>query len=174
MFGPDIPNGLSCPSFSPQPMPIRPSDNPGDTLVGKRVGKLQTPLYGAKDYLAKYPAGDLSDYDFVSGDEAMAHLPVEKWVKKNVKSDRIVLRCNSYVNLWQVVKSGLGVGFLPAYLGEPDQSLQRIDIANVPSGMDLWLLTHPELQKTARVRAFMDWAAEMLIHKKDLIEGAWK
>lgn len=154
---------------------IRPSDNPGDILVGKRVGKIHTALYGTHDYLAKHPGNLISDYEFVTGDEAMAHLPVEKWVKKHVDRARIVLRCNSYVNLWQIVRSGLGVGFLPTYLAEPDSSLQRLEIDNAPPhGMDLWLLTHPELRKTARIRVFMDWAADLFLEKKDLIEGRWE
>ena len=36
----------------------------------------------------------------------------------------------------------------------------------------LWLLTHPELKQSPRVRVFMDFAADALTRLKPLIEGA--
>jgi hypothetical protein len=35
----------------------------------------------------------------------------------------------------------------------------------------LWLLTHPDLRRVARVRAFLDFMAERLAEKRPLLEG---
>jgi DNA-binding transcriptional LysR family regulator len=36
---------------------------------------------------------------------------------------------------------------------------------------ELWLLTHPDLRRTARVRAFMEMLARGLRRERDLLEG---
>jgi hypothetical protein len=36
---------------------------------------------------------------------------------------------------------------------------------------ELWLLTHPDLRRTARVRAFMDTLAQSLRRERHLLEG---
>ena len=36
----------------------------------------------------------------------------------------------------------------------------------------LWLLTHPDLRHTARVRAFLDFAAAEIAKRRKTIEGA--
>jgi DNA-binding transcriptional LysR family regulator len=36
---------------------------------------------------------------------------------------------------------------------------------------ELWLLTHPDLRRTARVRAFMDALAQGLRRERPLLEG---
>eukprot|EP01036_Dinobryon_divergens_P051838 gene51838-69381_t len=38
-------------------------------------------------------------------------------------------------------------------------------------GSSLWLLTHPDLRQSARVRAFMDHAWEALSKRRGLLEG---
>jgi DNA-binding transcriptional LysR family regulator len=36
---------------------------------------------------------------------------------------------------------------------------------------ELWLLTHPDLRNTARVRTFLDFCAGEFANRKSLIEG---
>ncbi|VAW77071.1 hypothetical protein MNBD_GAMMA13-1121 [hydrothermal vent metagenome] len=36
---------------------------------------------------------------------------------------------------------------------------------------ELWLLSHPDLRRTARVRAFMDFLSEAIDAERALIEG---
>jgi DNA-binding transcriptional LysR family regulator len=36
---------------------------------------------------------------------------------------------------------------------------------------DLWLLTHPDLRRSARVRVFLDFLAEEIATRRKLIEG---
>ena len=37
---------------------------------------------------------------------------------------------------------------------------------------ELWLLTHPDLQNTVRVRAFMDYCAAEIAKRRKVIEGS--
>jgi hypothetical protein len=35
----------------------------------------------------------------------------------------------------------------------------------------LWLLTHPDMRRVARIRAFLDFMAPWLEQRRDLLEG---
>jgi hypothetical protein len=42
----------------------------------------------------------------------------------------------------------------------------------VPAGLSLWVLTHADLRRTARIRAFTDFVVDALSRERDLLEGA--
>jgi DNA-binding transcriptional LysR family regulator len=37
---------------------------------------------------------------------------------------------------------------------------------------ELWLITHPDLRNTARVRAFLDFCADEIAKRRHTLEGA--
>ena len=47
-------------------------------------------------------------------------------------------------------------------------------VAELPASftLDLWLLTHEDLRRSARIRAFLDFMAEALAQETPLLEGA--
>ena len=45
------------------------------------------------------------------------------------------------------------------------------DLGRKLPGRGLWLLTHPDLRRTARVRRFLDFMAEAMAQSRDLREG---
>ena len=53
-----------------------------------------------------------------------------------------------------------------------DAGLRRV--ASLPESftLDLWLLTHEDLRRTARIRVFMDFMAEALAQEAPLLEVA--
>ena len=55
------------------------------------------------------------------------------------------------------VRAGIGVAILPCYLADPDPDLRRLGPEIEDLGVDLWMLTHPDLRHTARVRAVLDF-----------------
>ena len=67
--------------------------------------------------------------------------------------------------------AGLGFTFLPCYLGDADKRLVRITDTAESLTLELWLLTHPDLRHTARVKALMAYMYEVLKKESDLFEG---
>ena len=51
------------------------------------------------------------------------------------------------------------LAILPTYLAESDGSLRRTGEPIAALETELWLLVHPDLRKTARVRAVLDYLA---------------
>jgi len=148
-----------------------------DNLVGRRIATFGLAIYSR--------SGDANGQDRDSCDpddlarsgswvclgEALAATRMAKWVKDHVAAERIVFRVNSVTALAEAVAVGVGLGLVPCFLGASVPGLvQRT--APIPGvGGDLWLLTHPDLRQTARVRAFMDYTGVELARKRKVIEG---
>ncbi|RVU35876.1 LysR family transcriptional regulator [Hwanghaeella grinnelliae] len=140
---------------------LRPSNNPGDAMVGRRVGLLKSGLYRSPD-LPGFDAAspdrvmDWRQAPILAPDGRIAETAAARWFNKESQSSRVVLRGTSFLILRKACLAGMGVTCLPHYLGE---GLVRIESAPESTFTDVWLLTHPELRKSARVRAVLDWMA---------------
>ena len=62
------------------------------------------------------------------------------------------LRMNSFGVLRQACVDGLGLAMLPAMLGDSTSALARLGDPEPECTTDLWLLTHPDLRDTVRIK----------------------
>lgn len=69
------------------------------------------------------------------------------------------------------LRVGVGVGRLPCFLGDPDPGLRRADDDAPEHYGDLWVLTHRDLGRTPRVRAFTGFAAARFRARRTLFSG---
>ncbi len=141
---------------------LRPSNNPGDAMVGRRVGMLKSAVYRSPA-LAGYEGAsagagepDWRDAPILAPDRRIAETAAGTWFNKETQNSRIALRGTSFLILKNACARGMGVTCLPTYLGD---GLVKITAAPENTYTDLWLLTHPELRKSARIRAVLDWMA---------------
>lgn len=147
---------------------LRPSRNPGDTLVGRRIAGVAVAVYRAR---GAFTDGDpLSEAPMVSGDDALAHTDSVKWTEA-MATGRIVMRANTMAGRHYAVRAGVGIGALPCFAADPDPELLRVTDPLPEMENELWLLTHPDLRTTARIRALMDFLATSLAADRDLLEG---
>ncbi len=58
------------------------------------------------------------------------------------------------------MRAGSGVAILPVYLAETDPDLVRLGPVIDELNEGLWLLTHPDLKMSGRVRAVLDHIAD--------------
>jgi DNA-binding transcriptional LysR family regulator len=82
-----------------------------------------------------------------------------------------VLRCNSWLSQLAAARAGVGLAALPCFLADPTPELIRVLPPEPALAGELWLLTHPDLRRTARVRAFMESLARGLRRERALLEG---
>jgi DNA-binding transcriptional LysR family regulator len=66
---------------------------------------------------------------------------------------------------------GAGIALLPCLIGRATPGLVQVGAPKPELAEGLWLLTHEDLRHTARVRAFMDFAATEIARQRELIEG---
>ena len=76
------------------------------------------------------------------------------------------------INQFKAAINGIGLAVLPCYLGDPEPGLARALTQPVPElARELWIVTHTDLKRTARVRAFFDVVGDGLASKRALLEG---
>ncbi len=148
---------------------VRATDNPPDTLVGRRAARIAWALYGS--VMAPPPHDPEAEADWVCLGDNLAGLQVVRHARAMVPPDRLAGRFDTVLGLAQAVAAGVGVGHLPCFIGDLWPTLTRLAPPRPEYASDLWLLTHPDLRHTPRVRALMDSLAAQIAEKRDLIEG---
>lgn len=142
---------------------IRFTASPPETLVGRRLGVFEQAPYAHRRLRAQL-SDDPRSWPWVDWDESHRHHASAQWLAKNLPDARAVVRCDSSLALYQLIRAGLGVGFGPTMLAAPDAELVRIDdVPELPAfERDIWVLTHADLRNIGRIRATVDWLCELL------------
>ena len=150
---------------------IRPAATAPEMLVARRVATIATAVYGVGNAETTVDLDDPGAYAWVGPDDSLAHLGFAKWLRARVPPERVTYRSNTLLGLLAAVRAGLGLAMLPCFLADPDPPLRRIGPLMPEMETGLWLLTHPDLRKVARVRAFLHFMAEEIGCSRPLLEG---
>jgi DNA-binding transcriptional LysR family regulator len=155
---------------------IRATAEPPETLVGRRIATIAWSIYGAAQ--CGIPATDdpvdLADHTWIGFGDALSGIGPARWMGRAVPGAKIFYRLNTVLGLSQAAEAGIGISFLPCFIGDQSHKLTRLLRAPMLFDASLWLLTHPDLKNSARIRAFVDFMARELMKYKPLIEGAGK
>jgi DNA-binding transcriptional LysR family regulator len=150
---------------------IRPAKNPPEALVGRRVAKIAFAIYGSPDYLAKCSGADLAAHQWLAPDDSLADTSISAWMRAELPDSEIALRADSLLALRQAAEAGFGLAALPCYLGDKSTNLVCAYPPITAMETALWILTHEDLRHTARIRAFIEFAAGALSRHRPLLEG---
>lgn len=153
---------------------IRATDNPPENLVGRRVASIAWALYGRAEDFPEPDAVDqerLYERDWVALGDNLATLKAVKFVQEHVPPERIGYRINTVLGLSEAVEQGLGIGHLPCFIADRRPGFVRLGPPVPEFATDLWLLTHPDLRHSPRVRVFLDFLAAEVVKQRKLIEG---
>lgn len=153
---------------------IRATDNPPENLVGRRVAQIGWALYGrATDFPEGAPAdpSGLTQQRWISLGDQFSNFKVVQYRQKHIPTDQTVYKLNTVLGLAEAVEAGIGIGFLPCFIADKRPALVRLAQPQTGYAADLWLLTHPDLRHSPRVRLFLDFMAAELAKLRPLMEG---
>jgi len=151
---------------------IRPTPEPPELLVGRRVADIAHAIYGSPAYLSRRRGKDLSALDWIGLDDVLASTVIARWMHENLRAARFSCRVDALPTLRDAAVAGLGVALLPCYLGDLASGLRRVTPQALPEPRSaLWLLTHDDLKRTARIRVTLDFLAKALASERPLLEG---
>lgn len=144
-------------------------------LFGRRIGTIAWTAYAARSYaqahgLPRAP-GELGLHALIGWDDPSVQVRAAEWLAANAPESAVVYRSNSLVNQLMAAREGIGIAILPCYLGDPEPDLVRAFAPLAELTPELWLVTHADLKRTARVRAFFDIVGEGLTRERRLLEG---
>jgi DNA-binding transcriptional LysR family regulator len=140
---------------------VRPAVKAPENLVGRPVGAVQTAVYASETYLRELAERgieptDWTKHDWVAPDEGLSHLAQARWVSNNVPGERVVLRVDSLVAMFDAVRHGAGMGMLLCFLADGESNLVRVAAPDPALDTPVWVLTHPDLRRVHRIKALTD------------------
>ncbi len=140
---------------------VRATTNPPPHLVGRKVFSLQWSYYAAKTYLRRKgrPKDQqaLADHRIIGADGALRRIPAYRQLEAEHASE-IVMTCSTLNAMSSMAVAGHGITLLPD--DQIKSTLERLFPSKPSFVSDIWLLTHPELRRTERIRLLMDHLVE--------------
>ena len=154
---------------------IRPDMDPGDSLVGRRVGVMQHAFYASKKYLENKElpksVADLYQHKFCGYGVALSDYTAAQWLNKNIHQDTIVAYFDSTIAMSEAAKQGLGIALLPRFVGDRSARLEAIYTAEKGMPIDIWLVSAAINKKKRKVQAFFDYFAARIRSDEKLFLG---
>ena len=123
--------------------------------VAQRFHRIDTALYAAPSYIERrgMPTEDtLDQHDFVGLDESSGRAPFVRWLEEQVPQERITFRATDDRSWSEAVRAGAALGWMPS---DQAEGLVEVLPPREEWASQLWLVTHVDLHRTAKVQAFL-------------------
>lgn len=146
---------------------LRQTNTPGETFIGTRLVTVASAVYGSADYCAAVAEGSAA-VKWVGVDCCDYH---RNWTKQACPQLDHSFCVDDTSLTVAALKEGLGVGFLPCFLGDSEPSLVRFSEPEKKHELGLWLLYHRDLKGTKRVTLFRQYMQRETEALKAVFEG---
>lgn len=139
------------------------TNSPPEELVGRQLGRLHFAYFASAGYLgarapAEIPPAEChwvvwhlehsAEFDEAWQDSALRRL---------TRRPNVVLRTDRHADALAAVRSGVGASLLSEAAGD---GLLRLPFPEPRETCGVWLLTHPDLRRSGRVRALFEFVAD--------------
>jgi DNA-binding transcriptional LysR family regulator len=141
---------------------LRVTSHPEETLRGRRLGTISMAIYAARSLPLPEGTADYTDLPWVGYDDTLACSEPGRWVAHHIAQTALRFRANTLLGAAQAVRSGIGCGLLPCFVGGSIPELVRISAPLPELEQPLWLLVHPEVARLPRIRRASDALATKL------------
>jgi DNA-binding transcriptional LysR family regulator len=139
-------------------------------LVGRKVSHYVSATYATREYLEQHDlAAEPPTARWIGWGDAES-LP--EWVRRS-PFPTIPTQGSFSDGGAQIaaVIAGMGLAMIPCFLGDRTPGLVRVAGAGDNPGWNIWVLTHPDLRQTARVRVLLDSLYAAFDEQRPLLEG---
>lgn len=143
---------------------------PPEYLIGRKLAIIHRACYIAKSNLPKLQEeGWLEQQNWIGWTDKQRR-PIGKIAKEY---PRFSSKHKIATAKLQAVatRKGMGIGILPCFVGDKDPELVRIPPYTSEEKYDLWILSHPDLRKNAKIQTFVRFMTEFVQGKQGLLEG---
>jgi molybdate transport repressor ModE-like protein len=147
---------------------IRLTNSPTDSLIGKRMVTVASTIYGNRHYLQsmKQQGGEP---EWIGVNCCVFH---KTWTRQYCDHQSYRFVSDDTLLTLSAIRQGLGVSFLPCFMGDSDPLLERYCDPDPAHDLGLWILLHPDLKRTARVLAFRDHMIKSIHKNKHIFDGS--
>lgn len=152
---------------------VRLARKPMGDLVGRKLAVSRAAIYASRGYVEEVPKrAALESHRWIGFEGPWASLRPGRWLAEHIPRDRVVVRSRIPSATRDLIRAGVGVGLLPCFVGDADPELVRVRRSVLPElDVPVWLLTHPDLRRSARVGALMEFLQEHLGAQRSRFAG---
>ncbi len=133
----------------------RPTDA---SLVVRALGEISYGLYG----LAGEVGRPGPEQVYIGFDDSMPDLPQKLWLDKHAGGRRFSMRSNDMATMLQAALGGFGIALLPDFLAAAHVGLRRLPSDTSPPVRPMFMVMHPDIRRSRRVRLIADHLTEAL------------
>lgn len=134
-------------------------DNVVQAFVSQSVA-----LYAAQTYVDRFGApsseADYAQHRFVGHDSDTSRAPFFQWLSQNVPRENVVFRSSDNRAMELAIAAGAGIGFMTDTDAANHDNMVQIAASKDEWLTPLWLVTHVDLHRTAKVQAFLRFVKE--------------
>lgn len=116
-------------------------------------------VYGQRGYLEQNgrPENEetLAGHRFVGPEDTRHRAPFWRWLLDRVPSEALVFRSNDVTASYDAVTGGAGLGFMPVTVAAGNEALVQVFPPRPEWAVPVWLVTHVDLHRTAKVQALL-------------------
>jgi DNA-binding transcriptional LysR family regulator len=142
---------------------IRASSAPPEHLVGRSVGHVNFAAYATPAYLdARGRGRPLPEYDWIGYEGQLAQLSQARWMTEKIPNERVMVRFDGISAVHATALRGIACASLPCFVADRDPLLERLPGTYGVADAQMWVLTHPDLRRSARIRACLQFFGSRL------------
>jgi DNA-binding transcriptional LysR family regulator len=142
-------------------------------LIGRKIADSPWAVYASRSYISRRGTVDnpaqIDRHSVVMFSGALSDHPAVRWIRSVAPNAHVAARANSLAALLPSVRAGAGIALMPTIVGENEGNLVRVFDLGPEMATPFYLLTHRDLRRTPRIRAFFDFIIEHLDEVRPLI-----
>jgi DNA-binding transcriptional LysR family regulator len=127
--------------------------------VVQPFSKLRMAMVAADSYVDRFglpkDESDLVNHWFVGHDDPDSRAPFNRWLLTKVPRSRLIFTTMDNQSMRDAVLAGAGIGFLPMLERHNRTGLHDVFPPRDEWSAPMWLVTHVDLHRTAKVQAFL-------------------
>ena len=140
---------------------IRTGEVADQNLIGRKIAEVPWAVYATPSYVEHHgrpeQMQDLNQHLVVAFDGEIANYAAARWLRSVAPNAKVAARSDNWAAFLATVKTGVGLAPLPTHHGDREKELVRLIDTEPRVVSQFWLLMHPDMRHTPRVRAFFDY-----------------
>jgi DNA-binding transcriptional LysR family regulator len=149
---------------------LRLSSNVAEHLVGRQLGMTHCRIYALRG-AAGLPQGvtplpELTrEVPWIAFERDTQARVYDRWMRTQLAHADVRIRVDIFNAMAAVIRTGIGVGMLPTFMEAKHPELVAVSEVIPELSVPVWMLTHPDLRETTRVRAFMQQVGDAVAQR---------
>ena len=149
---------------------LRLSGQVADHLVGRNLGMTQCRVYARRGAQGLPQSVQplqvlVRDAPWVAFEKEQQGRIYDRWMRSQMEQARVRVRVDIFNATAAMLCTGIGVGVLPTFMEAAHPELVPVSDPIPELAAPIWMLTHPDLRQTARVRAFIQHVGDGLAER---------